>query len=777
MKSHNSKCIFLFIVIYLTLSNCSYAAQSKKVSHGFDPIKASQFLDTLSIQLSVVTPSYEVLEDAISKIIAKKEQAEICVADTEYTLKEFEKHKNDSYKEEKTKHDIYVTEKKLELKNHLSECRLIIIRANESILAFSAKAKELAASKLLAAESSVLDNLLHLKSLAILIYNNFNYQQLYLQTGISHLTINNTLYLFLFMAIGYITGLRFRKIIRGRISKLREQSETVPSILYQAILCVLEKHEIYFIQFGFIAAYFSITSLGLSLVPLGVITSFVVVCFISYTSIVSFLFSPPPPSKSLINIAHEIERPLVSRLKILGLVFCLSYIIEEALKGQPIPSQALQLPITIFITIVTINLMSVLWLVNRIKKIRARFHAFRILINTMLTIILCGILITNWIGLSQLSIYLLNGIAFSLLSIAVFLIIHKLLQYFLMKLSGTDAYWQKILRKKLGLKTRASIPEFIWIRLLIYITTWIFLLLLLLKIWRLSAGDYQFFVSSLTDGFHIGGTEIIPLRMGLGLTLTAIMMLCTRLLKTNILVREASKSRNKGTLVAFATMFGYLGFTISFFIGAVTAGVNFAGLTIIFGALSVGIGFGLQNIVNNFVSGIVLLIERPIKVGDRIIVSGIEGHVTDVNIRSTTVRAIQQYDVIVPNSELISNSVLNLMFGDYIYRVSIYVSVNYGTDTKLVRKTLAKAADKHEDVISDTIEVLLIEFGDHGIRFELRCVLSDVDRHVQITSEIYYSVEEELRAAGIIIPYPQRDLHFKTPFSEDKLPQITPQKT
>ncbi|NQY41908.1 MAG: mechanosensitive ion channel [Legionellales bacterium] len=772
MKSHSLKCIILFIVLNFSALG-SYAEQSKKITR-FDPIKANQFLDTLSIQLSIVTPSYEVLEDAIAKIITKKEQAERCITDSEYELREFERIKDSQVKEQRTKHDIYITEKRLELKNHLSECRLIVIRANEAITALSIKAKELEASRLLTAESSLLDNILHLKDLAVLIYKNFNYQQLYLQTGLNNLSLNKTLALFVFMFLGYLTGLRFRKIIRARITKIREQSETVPSILYQAILCVLEKHEIYLIQSCFIAAYFSLTSLGLSLVPLGVIVSFIVFCFIVYTSLIRFLFSPPPPGKSLINIAKEIEHPLINRLKTLGLVLCLAFIIGEALKGQPIPAQALQLPITIFITIVTINLMSVLWLVNRIKMIRAKFYTLRIFINTILTAILFGILITNWIGLSQLSIYLLSGIAFSLLSFTIFFITHKLLQHFLLKLSGTESKWQQVFRTKLGLKTNASIPELIWIRLVFYLVTWTCLVLLLLKIWRISAGDYQIFVNMLTDGFHIGQIEIVPIRIAFGLIISAIMMICTRLIKTNILIRETPKTTNKGTVVAFATMFGYFGFTISFFIGAIIAGINFAGLTIIFGALSVGIGFWLQNIVNNFVSGLILLIERPIKVGDRIIVSGIEGHVKDINIRSTTVRAIKQYDVIVPNSELISSSVNNLMFGDYIYRVSVYVLVPYGSDMKLVRKTLAKAAINHEDAISDTIEVLLIEFADSGIKLELRCILSNVDRHVQITSELHFMVEEELKAAGITIPFPQRDVHI------DKIPDLpspTPQQT
>lgn len=772
----------LILFAILIIANISHAQNANKQT--IDTSSIHRFIDTISIQLSVVTPSYEVLEDAIKKLTEKKEEAEVCIRKTEEELAAIAKSASPKNKEESSEtppttdtansgndaHSDYLITKKNQVKKLQSECKLIALRANEAIETFSAKAKELATNELLEAEASVIDNILHLRKSAALIYDKFNFNLFYLQLGIDNLNLIDIISLLLFMLLGYFTGMRIRQILRRRIHRLREKPDNVPFLLSQAALSVMAEHTTYILQACFIAAYFSVTSIGMSLHPLGVTTSFAFLAFILYTGMIRILFSPPKPSKPAINIAPEIRRPLIARLKTVGLVLCLAYIVQECLKGQQIPSDALQLPITIFVTILSFNLISILWLTNRIKIIRSKFNTIRVFINTLLSTVFIGILITNWIGLSQLSIYLLSGIAFSLICITIFIIVNNLIKYFFKKMSSTDANWQKELRRKLGLKPTAMIPELIWIRLVALTTLWFGLLLVLLKIWKLSSSDYQKFLSALLEGFQVASFEIFPLRIITSLLFFSILVIATRWLKTFIINKYSIDESNKGTVLAFATMLGYVGFILSFVFALVIAGVNFSGLALIFGALSVGIGFGLQNIVNNFVSGLILLIERPIKVGDRIIVSNIEGVVANINIRSTQVRTIKQYDVIVPNSELVSGAVTNLVFGDYIGKIYVPVGVQYGSDMQKVRRTLAKVADAHEDVISDTIDVLMMGFGDNSVNFELRCTVSDVNKHIQIKSDLLYATEVALKEAGIKIPFPQRDLHFISSF-KDNIPE------
>ena len=198
------------------------------------------------------------------------------------------------------------------------------------------------------------------------------------------------------------------------------------------------------------------------------------------------------------------------------------------------------------------------------------------------------------------------------------------------------------------------------------------------------------------------------------------------------------------------------------------AGVTFQNLAIIAGALSVGIGFGLQNIVNNFVSGLILLFERPIRTGDWIVVGGVEGHVRRISIRSTQIETFDHADVIVPNSDLISGNVTNWMLRDNYGRVRIPVGVAYGSDTQRVKEILLRVAREHPLVVSNSRVVsdpyvLFLSFGDSSLNFELRAHVRHVDRRLTVLSDLNFAIDDAFREAGVEIPFPQRDLHIIQP--------------
>jgi small-conductance mechanosensitive channel len=206
---------------------------------------------------------------------------------------------------------------------------------------------------------------------------------------------------------------------------------------------------------------------------------------------------------------------------------------------------------------------------------------------------------------------------------------------------------------------------------------------------------------------------------------------------------------------------------IAAIIGLSLAGFSFTNLAIIAGALSVGIGFGLQNIVNNFISGIILLFERPIRTGDWVVVGNTEGYVRKISIRSTQIETFDRADVIVPNSELISNQVTNWMLRDPWGRVIVPVGVAYGSDVEKVREVLLAIASEHPLVITDNSRVspprvLFRGFGDSSLNFELRCFIRNVDQRLVTLSELNFAIEKGLREANIQIPFPQRDLHLRS---------------
>jgi small-conductance mechanosensitive channel len=193
-------------------------------------------------------------------------------------------------------------------------------------------------------------------------------------------------------------------------------------------------------------------------------------------------------------------------------------------------------------------------------------------------------------------------------------------------------------------------------------------------------------------------------------------------------------------------------------------GIDLTGLAVIFGFLSVGIGFGLQNITSNFVAGLILLFERPIKVGDRITVGDKEGDVVEINIRSTTIRTLNNIAVIVPNSEFVSATVVNWSYGDQKVRLEIDVGVSYGADLQTVLQSLREVADEHSEVLKDPApEVLHMGFGDSAWNMRLRVWIAEPHRHPQIRSEINCAIVEKFRRNGVEIPFPQRDLHLRSP--------------
>lgn len=191
-----------------------------------------------------------------------------------------------------------------------------------------------------------------------------------------------------------------------------------------------------------------------------------------------------------------------------------------------------------------------------------------------------------------------------------------------------------------------------------------------------------------------------------------------------------------------------------------TVGIDLSTLTVIAGALSVGIGFGLQTITNNLISGLIILFERPIKVGDRIVVGNIDGDVVDISIRATTVRTSDNISIIVPNSQFISSTVTNWSHDDRRVRFQIPVGVSYGADPEAVRRILLGVAREHPGVLEDPAPSVLFEnFGDSALEFKLGIWTEEfVARPRQLRSEINFAIWSALKANKIEIPFPQRDL-------------------
>lgn len=231
---------------------------------------------------------------------------------------------------------------------------------------------------------------------------------------------------------------------------------------------------------------------------------------------------------------------------------------------------------------------------------------------------------------------------------------------------------------------------------------------------------------------------------------------------------------DRGTVYTFKRITYYLMIVISAIFSFQFIGINLSGLAVIFGLLSVGIGFGLQNVTSNFISGIILLFERPIVVGDRVTVGDTEGDVVAINMRSTTIRSLQNISIIVPNSDFISSKVINWSHRDPKVRLDINVGISYNSDLETVLSALQEVAEENKDVLRvPQSDVLLTGFGDSSWDMKLRAWISNPKDQYKIRSEINCAIVRKFREKNIEIPFPQRDLHVRTPlplpFSSDKM--------
>ncbi|WP_258549256.1 DUF3772 domain-containing protein [Thalassospira profundimaris] len=243
------------------------------------------------------------------------------------------------------------------------------------------------------------------------------------------------------------------------------------------------------------------------------------------------------------------------------------------------------------------------------------------------------------------------------------------------------------------------------------------------------------------------------------LLLLSLMRFFQRMLNTRVL---PNTKLDQGLQHSVSAIFGYVGIGLAVLIAVSAAGVDLSNLAIIAGAISVGIGFGMQSIVNNFVSGLILLIERPIKVGDWIVVGADQGFVKDIRVRATEIETFDRSSVVIPNSELISNRVLNWTLKERSGRGIVPIGVSYSADANKVRDILLEMADKRREILSyPAPQVVFIGFGDSSLDFELRYFLRDIGDVLAVASSIRFEVLERFREEGIEIPFPQRDVNLR----------------
>ncbi len=388
--------------------------------------------------------------------------------------------------------------------------------------------------------------------------------------------------------------------------------------------------------------------------------------------------------------------------------------------------------------------------------------AFKITFSTTFFVVVAFII--SLLGYARLSAFIFNRFLLTVIGIGLLLVMRKALGEFLHRIL-LMRFWVKTFKLRRKIVSKIDF----WSNLIVdplFVLAGIFMVL---SIWGVSTDILIQSAKKILVGFKVGEVEISPLAILLGLVSFFVALAVVKALKVRLVNNVLAKMDiDDGIRHSLASGFGFIGFIIAAIIAITMMGGNLSNLALIASALSVGIGFGLQNVINNFVSGIIILFERPIKVGDWVIIDGEEGQVKQINIRSTEIETFKKASLIIPNATLLSSSVTNLTHGNNWSRQAISVGVAYGSDVKKVTEILLDIAAKNKYVLKNPAPyVLFKDFGSSSLDFELRCYTNNIWNGWRIPSEIRYEINERFIEEGIEIPFPQIVVHSGEKVAEE----------
>lgn len=384
---------------------------------------------------------------------------------------------------------------------------------------------------------------------------------------------------------------------------------------------------------------------------------------------------------------------------------------------------------------------------------RLSFSSQAALIVTLFMLISFGCSLFGYIVLSE---YLINRFLFSVVIIALMYVAKNLL-LFLYHWIIRWRFWISVLR----IHPKSLIKSEIWFNILLSPIIYCFTVLCLLAVWGVSVDILIARTKGFLTGFNIGGVYVSISSICLGLFSFWIALILTKLIKNSLISGNLNKlDLDEGLKGSLISGIGFFGFIFSLILGIAVAGGSFQSLAIIAGAISFGAGFGLQNMVSNLAAGLTILFERPIKIGDTVIINDFEGVVSQISMRATTLETADKSNVIIPNALIISSCVVNKTYDNRMTRVDINLGVDYNCNIEKLKQLLLRIANEDPDVLAFPQPTLsFLDFGDSRLNFQLNCYTANIALSAGISFRIREKIINTFREAGISIPFPQRIVH------------------
>jgi potassium efflux system protein len=737
------------------------AAQS-----AFDVNKASASLDAAEALLGYRRVSESQVSNAIAKVNSVRPDAQDCVTNTEGDVAKIQadlKRLGPRVRGEPidvVRKRVSLEDQQKEKEQRLASCRLLVLRTDDLQHRLGDVRDHLLAERLLARGPDFFS----------LLWENWSKPAVWWDASRLFVAKHSGLGLLagwpavgLIVAILVALGLAFlaRSPLQQRVADDRLWFVGFSGRLNRALMREFTESLMPFASSLSAAIYLLVIFSGVTPVPFIAVVAYGLPVYFLMATLVQALLAPRPPAEMVFGLTRTTARAFARRFRVLLLLLFVGYLLFSTLLAQSLPASAFLLARDVFAGFLIVNLVWVVLLFGSFERF-ARSSWARI----GLVVALVAMLLAEWAGYRNLASAVLRTVFGTLVLFGLFQVLRLLLRDVFSGLDAGRRPWHRWIRLFFGLAAGEPVPGLIWIHLIVTLILWGVFIASLLQVWGqqdLLLSAYEYFV----NGFTVGSLKIAPLRIILAAASFTLLIVVSGWLRARLERRWLVKTHlDRGAREALVTISGYSGIAIALLVALGVAGLTFGNLAIIAGALSVGIGFGLQNIVNNFVSGLILLFERPVKTGDWVVVGNTEGYVRRIRIRSTLIETFDRADVIVPNSELISNQVTNWMLYDQRGRVRVPVGVAYGSDVERVRALLVEVAENHPDVVKDDpsqgIKVLFRQFGDSSLDFELRCHIRNIDRRLDVVSDMNYAIDRAFRENGVEIPFPQRDLHVRT---------------
>jgi potassium-dependent mechanosensitive channel len=643
-----------------------------------------------------------------------------------------------------------------QVKSELATCRVLLEGALTTSVDIRTRSRQIIQQKLLARGNNLL-SLAHANLSDTTAWLDYSANLLEQYRGLLALGSDRLLYLILAMSLALLPGLASRNLLLRWGSSRTDNDFT--SILVQSLNVALSRYLPWLLATVTGSIYFLIVPEKPDDFRFWADVIYSLTVFLMFMLGVRVLLYPLQQLPSPLLLPRELAQAMARRLRVLGLLCLFGFVYYASLEVLHLPADAQQFARGVFLSLFVLNLLWFVWLLGYLPGVEALSRRIRV----VLALFLLGALAAEWLGYRELSSYLLYGVVGTTVLTTSAWILHVMLSELASGLDRGKFAWQRQLRKAVGLDDKQSFPGLSTLRFLLVLGIWTGFALLMMKLWGVPDALLQRLYIGFSSGFQIAGLHITPSKLIIALLIFALLLQVSSRIKETLEKRWLPASKlDHGAREATATIFGYAGFMVAVLITLSAAGLDLGKLAIVAGALSVGIGFGLQNIVNNFVSGLILLFERPISTGDFVTVGETEGFVRRISIRSTEIETLDRRSVIVPNSDLISGRVTNWIRNDTYGRVMLEIGVAYGSNLKQVTEILSEIATGHPDVINNSQtqpSVYCTSFGDSSINFRVYVVVGNFRQRLQVAHDINLQIAEAFAAQGIEIPFPQRVIH------------------